>query len=412
MARISAAPGQRRWTVVIPHRLTARAVQARADAEALQSALPPAPGAIRFRAQLTMFGLIGAVASGLYVYAEKHAAASVESEIAHAFQATQTANQQTSQLRAEWALLNNPDRLHPLAERYLSLQPTRAAQFVQVTDLHARLPNILYGPPAPEAADDDAALPAIATKRMLAMAAAPAEPEAAPAPEPSQPPATPVVSAPANAFRVLAHEGVMPDVVDGDDAASRQAPEADATGRMAEDSGKANQVARPARTASPALTAGHLTLRPAPVTAAFAPRLLAHADTRPRVAHPQTLLRPELVHMLMMPHQSDASPWYIRPKPAAEPAAPQHHIDYGRSDPPHFLSAPPAQVQARAASPQYAAAPRQAAEPARTQDWNAPSPYYHAPPPYMYRQPYWAYNNNPYGGRYLPPPMPMYPGYQ
>ncbi len=403
---------------MVPRRLTARAAQALADAEAAQSAQPANPGPIRFRAQLTMMGVIATVASGLYVYSEKHAAASLDREIAHAFQATVVAHQQSSLLRAEWALLNNPDRLQPLTGRYLSLQPINAAQFVRVADLPTRLPGVLYGPPAP-VTDEDAAAPPIVTRHLLAMAemaAPPAEPAAAapsaPLPAapaeaaavaPELPVPTPVVAGPARAFRVLAHAGALPAIVGADP---------DAAG-VPEDRGEAgvvqDQAPRPLAEARPARPTATPLWRQAPRPGVVAmpqppaPRLLARAEPpRPRLPRPPMLLRPELVHMLMMQHALTTSTWTTRPPlPAAKPVLPLHHYEYGRSDPPHFLAAPQQLALAR---------PREIEQP-RQDVWTPPPAAYRAPPAYAYR-PYWAgYNGNPYGGYYYQP-RPAYPGYQ
>ena len=60
-------------------------------------------------------------------------------------------------LRAEWALLNQPDRLQTLAAKFLpQLQPMAPTQFVQVAELDKHLPSEgppreMYGPPAPPA---------------------------------------------------------------------------------------------------------------------------------------------------------------------------------------------------------------------------------------------------------------------
>ncbi len=417
------ASGQRRWTVVVPRRLTARAAQALQDAEAAQSALPAVQGPIRFRPQLTMFGVIATVASGLYVYSEKHAAASLDRQIAHAFQATTVAHQQSSLLRAEWALLNNPDRLHPLADRYLSLQPLNAVQFTKVADLHSRLPRVLYGPPVP-ATDDDAAAPPIVTRRLLAMAEVPAPADPAPdAPAPriqaddtadqpaGQPARTPVVAAPTHAFRVLARAGTVPAIVDSEVPDAAPPEDRGEAGVPEDDLPKPATATRPAR---PAASSWHQAARPGMPAMAPAPasRLAARAEPpKPRPMHPPALLRPELVHMLMMPRPLYTSTWTPRlPQSAARPVLPQHHPEFGRSDPPHFLSVPQTAPARPAESQQYAEArPREMEQP-RQETWSPPVTY-RPPPAYAYR-PYWGgYNANPYGGYYYQP-RPAYPGYQ
>ncbi len=423
---------------MVPRRLTARAVQALADAEAAQSAQPAPSGPIRYRPQLTMFGVIATVASGLYVYSEKHAAASLDRDIAHAFQATAAAHAQSSLLRAEWALLNNPDRLHPLIERYLSLQPINAPQFAKVADLRTRLPKVLYGPPAP-VTDDDAVAPPIVTKHLLAMAevpAPPAEPAAAPAETPAEdaaqptptpivaasaePPAeaaeqpvrTPIVAAPAQAFRVLAHAGAVPAIVDADPASVDRTDNRGEAAAVQEDAPRPLAEARPVhQSASPAW---HQLPRPsAPVLSPPpVPRLLARVEPpKPRLPRPPMLLRPELVHMLMMQHPLTTSTWTTKPPLAAvKPALPQHHYEYGRSDPPHFLAAPQAAPAAVAEPQQLAQArPREVEQP-RQDMWTPPPVTYRSPPAYAYR-PYWGGYANPYGGYYYQP-RPVYPGYQ
>ena len=430
-ARVVAAAGQRRWTVVVPRRLTARAAQALADAGAAQSAQPAVAGPIRFRPQATMFGVIATVASGLYVYSEKHAAASLDREIAHAYQASAAARQQSSVLRAEWALLNNPDRLRPLTDRYLSLQPVNAAQFVRVADLRTRLPKVLYGPPAP-LTDDDAAAPPIVTKHLLARAEVPAPPEVAPpslapapgsvpdgAPDataeapadaPAQPVRTPIVAGPAHAFRVLAHAGAMPAIVDADPAVAVQ--DHGEAAAVPDEAPRAPAEARPWHPV--AAPAWHQVPRPsAPATLPQAPpRLAVHAEPpRLRLPRPAMLLRPELVHMLMMQHPLTTT-WTRPAVPAAKPQPPLHHVEYGRSDPPRFLAVPQAAPAAPAPAPQqYAQARPRDVEQPRQDVWTPPPVTYRPPPVYAYR-PYWGgYSANPYAG-YSYQPRPVYPGYQ
>ncbi len=390
-ALVSAPAGHRRWTVVIPRRLSERAAQAAADAEAFHAAQPATPGPIRYAPQATMFGLIAAIASGLFVYSAKHAAATLDGQIAQAIHAAGAANQQASLLRAEWSLLNNPDRLHALADRYLALQATDASQFVPEAALHARLPPVLYGPMPPEPDRDDAPDPA-AGRRLLAMAAPAAPAEA--------PPDPPVVTAPQEAVRVLAHAGPPPALVDPEPAL----PAAQAAGRR--DAGLAVAAAEDApRAAMRAAPRPAMTPAPAP-----APRLMARAELRPRLYRPPTLMRPELIRALLEPRDF-AAHWQPRPKLSWALATPQppRHAGQGRSEPPHDLMLPQA-APAPAAAARYAPPEHRAA---RAPDGQPPN--YHPAAPFAYRpyRPYWAYNAAPPDG--TPDPRayaPMYPLYR
>lgn len=82
-------------------------------------------------------------ASGLYLYTEKHRTTVLDAQISKIVQDTQHIRERTAMLRAEWALLNQPDRLHTLSTRFLpSLQPMAPNQFVQMAALSRRLPEI------------------------------------------------------------------------------------------------------------------------------------------------------------------------------------------------------------------------------------------------------------------------------
>ena len=84
---------------------------------------------------VTCLCLLAAGASGLYLYSEKHRTALLDREIGQVIRATEAAHARTGMLRAEWALLNEPGRLQDMAGRYLTLQPLKPSQFVQVADL-------------------------------------------------------------------------------------------------------------------------------------------------------------------------------------------------------------------------------------------------------------------------------------
>lgn len=94
-----------------------------------------------------------AAGSGLYLYTEKHRTTMLDQQISQIVQSTQHIRERTSMLRAEWALLNQPDRLQSLAGRFLpELHPMAPAQFVQMAALAQHLPEIAPPAPAPTVA--------------------------------------------------------------------------------------------------------------------------------------------------------------------------------------------------------------------------------------------------------------------
>ncbi len=104
----------------------------------------------------TCLCMLLAAGAGLYLYQEKHRAQVLDREIMRVVKATDVARERTGLLRAEWALLNEPDRLAALAERHLALKPLLPAQFVPLADLASRLPAPVV-PGSPDIAMDDAA---------------------------------------------------------------------------------------------------------------------------------------------------------------------------------------------------------------------------------------------------------------
>ena len=87
--------------------------------------------------------------SGLYLYTEKHRTTVLDQQISKIVQDTQHVRERTAMLRAEWALLNQPDRLQALAGRFLpGLRPLAPTQFVQMASLAQHLPEIARPAPA------------------------------------------------------------------------------------------------------------------------------------------------------------------------------------------------------------------------------------------------------------------------
>ena len=144
---------------------------------------------------LTFVALLLACTSGLYLYQTKHRAEVLDGQITHTLRQVAAARERIGLLRAEWALLNEPDRLGQLAGQHLELQPLQPSRFVAAADLASRIPL----PAAPEApapmasaempvAEDTPASPPTDLVRVVdatpVQAAAPA-PVAAAAPRPT-----------------------------------------------------------------------------------------------------------------------------------------------------------------------------------------------------------------------------------
>ena len=99
--------------------------------------------------------------AGLYVYQIKHQAQMLDREIARTIVATDASRARIAMLRAEYALLQEPERLAKLVDQYLPLKTLQPAQFVPLTELASRLPAPLPpGPPVlPEETAPAASLP-------------------------------------------------------------------------------------------------------------------------------------------------------------------------------------------------------------------------------------------------------------
>lgn len=123
---------------------------------------------------LTCLTLIAAAGAGLYLYQEKHRAQMVDREINRTVHATEQTRDRIGMMRAEWALLNEPERLASLATTYLaSLQTMTPGQFAHIADLGSRLPPV-GGPTAvPAAIEPDVTVAAIAPAAPVLVASKP-----------------------------------------------------------------------------------------------------------------------------------------------------------------------------------------------------------------------------------------------
>lgn len=150
--------------------------------------------------------MLAAGASGLFLYQAKHQTGLLDRQITSLMKQTDAVRERMGVLRAEWALLNEPERLAELSGKHLGLRTLAPTQFTAVADLGNRLP--LPGafalpveepvaaivPVAPPAAVPPAAVAAAAPRMPArpAQAAAATPPPAGPVQTASAAPARPV----------------------------------------------------------------------------------------------------------------------------------------------------------------------------------------------------------------------------
>jgi hypothetical protein len=130
--------------------------------------------------------LILAAGSGLYLYQVKQRAFALDAELRGTFHAIDVARDRTRMLRADWALMNDPERLQALATQYLQLQPMAPSQLMTMDQLAAALPAPIPPGSVPAAAPDASkSTPAIDPTQGMPMAAAAPRvlPHTSPAPE-------------------------------------------------------------------------------------------------------------------------------------------------------------------------------------------------------------------------------------
>lgn len=154
---------------------------------------------------VTLVSLIAAAGAGLYLYQVKHSVSMLDRELREVNRQTEVVRERTQILRAEWALLNEPDRLRQVAQRHLALEPMAPAQFIRDTEMERRLPSArpfagppsLFGPPEMPASVPEALIvPKPTVAAVAAPAAAPAAPtNSAPPPRQAQAEPAPRVSA-------------------------------------------------------------------------------------------------------------------------------------------------------------------------------------------------------------------------
>jgi hypothetical protein len=235
--------------------------------------------------------LILAAGSGLYLYQVKQRAFALDAELRGTFHDIDMARERTRMLRADWALMNDPERLQALASQYLQLQPMAPSQLMTMDQLAATLPAPIPPGTAP-AAPSDATPPGASTPG----APAPDAGKMAPAIDPTH--GMPMAEA---TPRVLPHTRPTPEV-----ALLQPVPAAQV------DAPAASAVAA----AAPPIAAPSVAVPPPPSFAAAAPApVFTPEPTTPGPAATQPQAPPPDAIAI-------APPPKVEPAPAPKPA---HH---------------------------------------------------------------------------------------
>jgi len=88
---------------------------------------------------VTLLTLLAAMGAGLHLYQTKHAVALLDRELRTMSRQIGEAQERTVALAAEWAWLNEPERLRAVAQKHLSLEPMQPSQFVRIAEAERRL---------------------------------------------------------------------------------------------------------------------------------------------------------------------------------------------------------------------------------------------------------------------------------
>jgi cell division protein FtsL len=125
--------------------------------------------------------VLGLVALAYVIYQVKYEARALDEDIASLNKEIDTERDSLAVLRAEWSLLNRPERIERLAEKYLKLVPIQPRQLVTlhtVTDRDLSRPRDEVAATTPAPAATQGSKPAL-----KAPSVATAKPAAAPWPE-------------------------------------------------------------------------------------------------------------------------------------------------------------------------------------------------------------------------------------
>jgi len=119
--------------------------------------------------------VLGLVAIAYVIYQVKYQSRALDAEITALGREIDDERDAIAVLRAEWSLLNRPERIERLAQKYLKLAPAKPVQLVTVDSVAERdfdRSRLEAAPPAQPSAPQ-ASKPATVPKRPPAVASAP-----------------------------------------------------------------------------------------------------------------------------------------------------------------------------------------------------------------------------------------------
>jgi cell division protein FtsL len=127
--------------------------------------------------------VLGLVVLAYVIYQVKYEAKGLDADIASLSKQIDAEHDSIAELRAEWSLLNRPERIERLAQKYLKLAPAKPTQLVTLDTVSDRdfNPARLAAAVAQPAAEVKPAKPS--NKPAIAAASAPAPEKASPWPE-------------------------------------------------------------------------------------------------------------------------------------------------------------------------------------------------------------------------------------
>lgn len=108
----------------------------------------------------TCICLVLAAGSGLYLYQVKQRAFALDAQLRSTFHDIDVARERTRMLRADWALMNDPERLQSLANQYLALKPMGPSQLMTLDQLAVALPAPVAPSATPPVVPPEATAPA------------------------------------------------------------------------------------------------------------------------------------------------------------------------------------------------------------------------------------------------------------